>query len=317
MLTLVARVSQLRRVHPPFYAAALVCLLLTAFFIAGTVIDPRSITGAPAWLKPAKFAFSLLVYSFSMLWALSFLDGWPRFVRFAGWWIIGVIMLEVGIIALQAARGVTSHFNFTTTPDALLFAAMGAAITSLWLLHLVVTVLMLRQKLDDPVLAASLRWGLALVLVGMAQAFLMVLPTAGQLTDLHAGLGSKFIGAHSVGVSDGGPGLLLVGWNTQGGDLRIGHFVGIHALQVLPLLGWWLARSGRLLAWQQRALLTLGAASYLALMLLLTVQALRGQSVLKPDLRSLGLLLGVLLGMVTAVLWILRRSGRSRLLDAR
>ena len=81
-------------------------------------------------------------------------------------------------------------------------------------------------------------------------------------------------GTHWVGgtASDAG-GLPLFGWSRDGGDLRIAHFLGIHAMQILPLLGWWLrdrVQGGR-------ALVTVAAALLSVVTVGVFVQALLGQ----------------------------------------
>src|SRR5215218_8319344 len=47
-------------------SAAMVPLFLLS--VVGVVVDPTVITGAPAWLKPGKFAISLAIYGFTLLW---------------------------------------------------------------------------------------------------------------------------------------------------------------------------------------------------------------------------------------------------------
>jgi len=93
-------------------------------------------------------------------------------------------------------------------------------------------------------------------------------PQSGQLGDVQGA-----VGAHTVGLADGGRGLPLLGWSTAGGDLRIPHFVGMHALQALPLFVLLLNACRRL-----RPVL-LAAATFVATVVLLTSQALIGQSI--------------------------------------
>jgi hypothetical protein len=248
----------------------------------------------PAWLKPAKFAGSFALYTFTLLWLLHFVEGRRRLVRAVATITALVATVEVAIISLQAARGTTSHFNGTTDLDGLLFSIMGAAIIILWLMGILLAGLLLTQRGLNAAFGWALRLGLLVTLVGMALGFLMTRPTPAQEAALAAGERVSIVGAHSVGVEDGGPGLPIVNWSTEGGDLRAPHFIGLHALQALPLLGWLLTRHVRGLGLRhQVALVWLGALAYLGLVLLLTWQALRGQPLIKPDAMTLGALLGL------------------------
>jgi hypothetical protein len=274
--------------------------LTLAVAVAGIVLDPRVLTGQPAWLKPAKFAVSIAVYAFTLVWLLGYVRGHRRWVGLASWATTLALLLEMVVIVLQVLRGTTSHFNVATPLDTALWQAMAGAILVVWLMGAVVAVLLLLQRLPDPVLAWGLRLGLAVALGGMAAGLLMTVPTPAQREGARAGQGLPIAGAHSVGVADGGPGLPVVGWSTTGGDLRVGHFVGIHALhalQVLPLAAWLLSRppaARRLGQGHRVALVWVAGLGYSGLLAVLLWQALRGQPLLAPDATTLLALAGLL-----------------------
>ncbi len=221
---------------------ALAMLVTLVGTLVGLMVDPRVITGAPAWLKPAKFAISISIYSFTFLWLLGFVQGHPRLVRLAAVVTAVGVIGEMAIIAAQVLRGTTSHFNVGTPLDAFLWQQMRNLIVVVFLMNLLLAALLLRQHRAgpgaDPAWAWSLRFGLLLSLVGMGVAILMTVPIPAQQAAFTAGQS----GAHSIGVADGGPGLPVLGWSTVGGDLRVAHFVGLHGLQVMPLVGWLLGR---------------------------------------------------------------------------
>ncbi len=316
-----ASLQRLYRVHPPLFVSAALTALLGVFFVAGLLLDPRYVTGAPVWLKPLKFAVSITVYSFTLLWMLSFLRP-SRLVRACSWVILSMFALEWAAIIMQAARGTTSHFNVSTPLNlAVWIGLMAVPIGVLWTANVVLAVALLRARftghaLTSPVLALGIRLALVITVIGMAEGFLMTGPTVPQLAALKAGGALSVMGAHSVGLPDGGPGLLVTGWSTRGGDLRAAHFVGMHALQALPLLAWVLSLPALAAAFslRQRALLVwVAAALYLGLTGLLTWQALRGVSIVAPDAPTLGVLAALLATAAVAVTLVLRRPSQSGL----
>jgi hypothetical protein len=128
--------------------------------------------------------------------------------------------------------------------NAAIFEAMGIFIVLAWAMSLLIAVLLLRQPIADAAWAWTLRLGLPLSLAGMVAAVPMLRPTPAHL----AAAGScpvLYTGAHSVGISDGGPGLPILGWSTVGGDLRVPHFIGIHGLQFMLLAGFLIALGAR------------------------------------------------------------------------
>src|SRR5580692_2886106 len=259
--------------------------------VVGIFIDHRVITGAPAWLKPAKFAISVSVYCFTFVWLLGFVEGHRRLVRLVANVTVASLIVEMIVIIGQAARGTTSHFNLTTPLNSFLWFTMGAFIVLVWTMNLLLAIMLLRQRMPDQAFAWSLRLGVLISSIGMGAAFFMVTPTPEQAAAIASGYGPHIVGAHSVGVADGGPGLPIFGWSTVGGDLRAAHFVGLHALQVLPFLGWLLTRRKgvfALLAANDRlTLVWTGGLGYLGMVVLLTWQALRGQSVVNPDAKTI------------------------------
>jgi hypothetical protein len=311
-----ARVFQkLGKVHRPLFISGLFTVVMGAFFIAGIFLDSRYITGAPAWLKLSKFAISVVIYTFTMLWFLSFVDTskrWrKRLVTVLGWVVVTTFAAEWFAMITQVVRGTTSHFNVSSPFNAALWSLMAVAIMILFITNIVIAVLLLRQKFESPVFAWGLRLGLIITVVGLGEGYLMTSPTAQQMAGWQNGEAVTIVGAHSVGVADGGPGLPGLNWSTVGGDLRIGHFVGMHALQVLPFVAWFVSRRKRLSVRQQVRLVWTAGFGYLGLVALVTWQALRAQSIISPDALTISVFAGIVLSVLVATFVITRSSSET------
>jgi hypothetical protein len=203
--------------------------ILTAVLLVAVAFDSRTILGINPWIKPIKFSVSIAIYVWTLAWFLRYLSGRRRAVRIISWGVAITMLAEITGITLQSVRGVPSHFNVATPLDAAIFSSMGAMIGVNTVLVIWVCVLFF---VDQPELPLAYLWcirfGLFLFLLAAAEGVFMVLHVS-----------------HTVGAADGGAGLPLVNWSRAHGDLRVVHFAGTHALQVLPLFGYWMGCTGR------------------------------------------------------------------------
>jgi hypothetical protein len=236
-------------------------MLLLPMMIAFAALDERTVMGIDPWVKPIKFALANAVYLLTIGWLFYYLPESRRIKRRVEAAIAGSIIIETALITLQAARATSSHFNFSSPISIAIFAIMGLMIL---LNTIMVVYLAMRFWRTDLTISPPYLWGIRL-------GFLIFI-----LANLE---GFVMIGlmSHSVGVADGGAGLPLINWNTRGGDLRIAHFVGMHALQVLPAVGYLLSLPG-ITRYLKRPLDWLWATGifYAALALFLFLQAMAG-----------------------------------------
>ena len=277
-------------------ATAAIMLLDFIFTLIGLAVDPRLISGAPAWLKPAKFAISTAIFAATIAWLSQYLSAYGKTMRWIGPAIAVILVIEVAIIDFQAARGTTSHFNVGTVEDSILYSVMGTSIGILWLLSIWISILLFRQTFKDAVWGWALRLGVLLSVLGSASGGLMTMPSTSQRAMIADHEHLTVVGAHTVGAPDGGPGIAGVGWSKEHGDLRIPHFLGLHAVQLIPFLVWWRGRN------RTNRFVFAISGSYFLLFLLLLWQALRGESINSPGPVTLLALGGWLGATIVALL---------------
>jgi hypothetical protein len=294
MTTLTTSLSAMRGWHRPLMANAALMFSLVLVSAGGLVVDDRLIMGESVWLKPMKFGFAMGVYGLTLAWLLSKLRKGRRF----GWWLGTIFaiagLLDVGAVAFAAAHGTFSHFNDNTDSVArTVQTVFQFGIMPLLLTTLVIAILVLIQRTGDRALTRALRAGLGLALASMVVALWLSTvsgATPRTVTDAN-GHSVSMTGAHGIGDPDGNA-MPVTHWSTTGGDLRVPHFVGLHAIQVLlavtAVLGVLASRRSWLRDERVRArIVGVAALGYAGVFTVLTWQARRGQSVMHPDQQTL------------------------------
>lgn len=218
--------STVKKSSPILYWVVIIHFIFTFVCLIGLAVDDRTLMGINVWIKPLKFSISGGIYILTLGFLTTLYPFSKRKKNIITNIVAITLLLEIAIIIYQGARGVQSHYNISSPFDGILFAAMGILIAINVMIMVLFIFETIRLKLDT---SKTVQWA---ILLGW------IIVVVGSW------VGGQMISqmGHNVGVADGGAGLPLVNWSTIAGDLRIAHFFGLHAIQVIPLFALWISK---------------------------------------------------------------------------
>ncbi|MEM6344355.1 MAG: hypothetical protein AAF927_10770 [Bacteroidota bacterium] len=202
--------------------------LLSAILLLLIPFNETTVLGINSLVKPLKFAVSIGIYAWTMAYLLHYFQS-KRLVRNFNILIVVTMLFEQAVITVQAFRGTLSHFNQDSPLENILFGLMGLFISALTL-YTLFAAFRFRKQSGPLNLTQAQKEG---IFYGM-----LIFVAAGFIGGFMGSLNS-----HNIGGEMGEAGLPFVNWSTTIGDLRVSHFIGIHALQILPLVAFGLRRS--------------------------------------------------------------------------
>jgi hypothetical protein len=297
--------SRLKHTKSLFWLAV-ICVVVAIALVPLWMLDSRQLLGVSVWEKPIKFYISVSISSFTYSWLSSFLTRGGRWVKLTGFVIAMSLAVEIVIILAMASIGETSHFNVSTPTAIAIWSIMATFISIVLFSTIFISLMIFFQKQQEFNLKLALALGSINTAVGMGLAYLMTWPTATQLANYQG-----IAGAHAVGVSDGGPGLPFLGWSTVAGDLRVGHFFGLHSIQVAAIL---LAISLMLPLAFRIPLIVVGNITWLGFIGLVTWQSLRAEPFSSPSEMTISsfVALAVLATILFAVLSLSQSKAQAK-----
>jgi hypothetical protein len=241
----------------PLYYFGWACIIAAAACIVMLLVSNTQVLGINAWIKPFKFFISSAIFVWTMGWILPYLDEEKKAAVYS-WMVIIVFAFETIYITLQAAKGQLSHFNISSSFHSVMFSIMGVAIVLMTSWTGYIGYLFFVKHF--PALPQHYLWALRFGIL-----FFVVFAFEGGL------MAAKL--SHTAGAKDGGSGLPLLNWSNRYGDLRVAHFFGMHALQLLPLFSFYVVKNVKATV--------LVAVIYFIIISFLFMQALGGRPFIK------------------------------------
>jgi len=222
-------IIQLKERNATLFYYGLLCLVAAIIFLVLARTTSTQVYNVNAWYKPFKFAFSTFTLVWAMAWYCFYL---PSFnIKAFNWTIIFLLGFEIIYIAIMASQGKISHFNVSSPFNSAMFSMMALAATLVTLSIAYVGVLFFTNEFSNlpNYYVFAIRLGILIFVFFSFEGFLM---------------GGKM--SHSVGLENDNSSLFIFGWSKIVGDLRVSHFIGMHALQVLPVLSFYLLKNTKI-----------------------------------------------------------------------
>ncbi|MEM9672973.1 MAG: hypothetical protein AAF992_10290, partial [Bacteroidota bacterium] len=223
-------ISTLKSKNELLFIFGLINFILAGLFIMLSQVTSIEVSGTNAWFKPIKFALSIGTFSWTIAWFMSYLPQ-DKGIQIMSWIIVLMLGFEILYIGLQAGRGQLSHYNLSTPFYAGLYMLMAFAATVVSFITLILAIRFFQAPLPElpNYYVWSIRIGLLLFFVFSLEGFVM---------------GANL--SHTIGATSGGTVIPFLNWSREYGDPRVAHFIGMHALQVLPIAAFYVLKDTRL-----------------------------------------------------------------------
>ena len=226
---MVSFIQELKLRNEHLFYFGVFCIILSIVCIVLTKTTTTEVQGVNAWFKPLKFAASIGLFSWTMAWYCHYLLDFN--VTPFNWTVITLFGFELVYIIFQASKGQLSHFNISTPTHSILYSLMGLIAVLVTLYTAYIGFLFFTQSFPNlPVYYVwSIRLGILIFVIFSFEGGLM---------------GSRM--NHSVGAINDNSNWWIIGWSKTVGDLRVSHFIGMHALQLLPLLSFYVFKNTKI-----------------------------------------------------------------------
>lgn len=216
---------RIRQDAPYLSALTVVLSLMTLQTLGAMALDDRLHNGINIWSKPFKFDVALVTYVAT----LSIFARWiPIATRQKLWFkvftssVIISILLEIIWIKGAAAAGTSSHFNVASPLMVVTYSIAGLAALILTTGALVYGFLIWRNQ--NTGLSKPMHFSIWFGSISMA---IMTVIVASYM----AAQSGHLVGGNLLDTEA----MPIMGWATDGGDLRVPHFFASHIIHILPL----------------------------------------------------------------------------------